>query len=132
MPAGALAGLQRRWPPGSGRTGAQWVDAGKPFGAFIYSTYTEDSYDAIWANFSYIPPDTWWFRQDFGKSNSSSAHPRRADTVPQARQIWLERVSARARCALLAGPGLCLPRGYPGSCGMPSSDIDNGTALGTA
>ena len=94
VPAGALAGLQRRWPPGSGRTGAQWVDAGRSFGAFVYSTYTEASYDAIWANYSYISPGTWWFRQDFGKANSSSAHPRRADALPQARQVWLQQVGA--------------------------------------
>ena len=99
--AGALAGLQRRWPPGSGRTGVQWVDAQRPFGAFIYSTYTEDSYDAIWANYSCISPDTWWFRRDFGKHNCSSAHPRRADTLTQARQVWLQQVSASRCCMLL-------------------------------
>ena len=96
MLAGALAGLQRRWPPGSGRSGVQWVDAGRPFGAFVYSTYTEESYDAIWSNYSYISPDTPWFRQDFGKTNCSSAHPRRADTIPVARDVWLQQVSASA------------------------------------
>lgn len=99
--AGALAGLQRRWPPASGRTGAQWVDAQVPFGAFIYSTYTEDSYDAIWANYSYISPDTWWFRRDFGKHKCSSAHPRRADTIPVARQVWLQQVNASHCCVVL-------------------------------
>ena len=104
--AGALAGLQRRWPPAFGRTGAQWVDARMPFGAFMYSTYTQDSYDAIWANYSYISPDTWWFRQDFGKSNCSSAHPRRADTLMQARQVWLQQVSTSRCCVLLICCGL--------------------------
>ena len=99
--AGALAGLQRRWPPGSGRTGAQWVDARVPFGAFTYSTYTEGSYEAIWANYSYISPNTEWFRRDFGKPNCSSAHPRRADTLAQARRVWLQQVSASHCCVLL-------------------------------
>ncbi|KAK9821791.1 hypothetical protein WJX81_004092 [Elliptochloris bilobata] len=90
---GALAGLQRRWRSSPGRTGAQWVGSAKPFGVFTYSTYTEDDYSVIWDNYAYISPDTWWFKQDFGKSNCSSAHPRRADTVPQARQVWLQQVS---------------------------------------
>jgi len=87
--AGALAGLQRRWPSGHG---AQWVARETPFGLFTYSTYTEQSYDAIWDKYSYIDPSTWWFKQDFGKTNCSSADPQRLDVVPHAQQIWLQQV----------------------------------------
>ena len=63
-----------------------------PFGLFTYSTYTEQSYDAIWDKYSYIDPSTWWFKQDFGKTNCSSADPQRLDVVPHAQQIWLQQV----------------------------------------
>lgn len=65
----------------------------KTFGLFTYSTYTEQSYDAIWDSYAYINSSTWWFKQDFGKTNCSSANPQRSDTVPHAQQVWLQQVS---------------------------------------
>lgn len=103
--AGALAGLQRRWP---GRAGAQWVGAGRPFGALVYSKFTEQSYDAIWANYSYLGPYVPWYRQDFGKVNCSAARPSRVDARPRADQFWAQQVAPHA-CACFSNQQHAVP-----------------------
>ena len=64
----------------------------RPWGRFLYSTYTEKDYNVIWDNYMYISQDNWWVEYDFGKKNCSEAGPRRADVPGRLEDVWVERV----------------------------------------
>ena len=71
--------------------GAQWADASRPLGRFVYSTYTEADYDVLWDEYLYIDPSVWWIQRDLGKYNASSAGPLRSDTSPLAQGAWVKQ-----------------------------------------
>ena len=106
--AGAMVSLQRRWPAAN-RVGAQWANASRPLGRFLYSTYTEADYDVIWDEYLYIDRTVWWITKDLGKSNCSSAGPVRSDTPAAAQGFWVKQVGGLAHVGAL--PHACCAGG---------------------
>ena len=81
--------LRRRYPDGT--LGQDWAGKADLFGVPQYSTYTEDSYDVIWDNYTYVGGADW-FQKDFGKPNCSLANPRRMESVTDLTSWGFERV----------------------------------------
>jgi hypothetical protein len=98
--AGAIASLQRQWAA-VGRTGAQWANASRPLGRFVYSSYTEADYDVLWNEYLYIDPAVWWISRDLGKYHASSAEPFRSNTPAAAQGFWVKQAGRPPRMGLL-------------------------------
>lgn len=65
--AAALDGSGRQQGDSGG-----WAGFSAPLALPVYSTYSEEDYDVIWSQYSYVGPNVAdWFYKDFGKPNAT-------------------------------------------------------------
>jgi len=67
-----------------------WASPESPLAQIMYSTYSEDDYDAIWSHYAYrTAPLPDWFFKDFGKPNSTFiGGAQRGDAFPTLQRVW--------------------------------------------